>query len=54
MPDVTACYGTPFEFITFFFENLHTFMSEMLNLRQTFADYMLNQYTHFKTSIYQM
>ena len=42
MPDVTASYGRPFDFITFFgyFHTLLTsvFMPKVLYLHQTFTD----------------
>ena len=48
MLDVTASYGTPFDFIEFF----HTLLTSIFN--QTFIDCVSNYCTHFSMSIYQM
>ena len=50
MPDVTACYGRTFDFMSFslgiFIHNCNLFMSEILYLHQTFTDYVFDKYTH--------
>ena len=46
MPDVTASYGTPFDFIAFlgiFIHNCLLFASEVLYIRQIFTDLMSKQ-----------
>ena len=51
MPDVTASYGTPFDFIVFFGIFIHYYspvMSELLYLHQIFTDYVSNQYLYVK------
>ena len=53
MPDVTASYGMPFKFITFFenlAQNWGIFMSELLYLHQSFIDCVSNQYWYVKIS----
>ena len=45
MPDVTASYGMPFDFIAFF-GHFHTLLSELLYLYKTFTNYVSNQYRH--------
>ena len=48
--DVTASYGTPFDFIAFLSIFIHynwPFMSELLYLYQTFTNYVPNQYRWF-------
>ena len=46
MPDVTASYGKPLNFITFFFAHFEhysrIFMSEVPYLQQTFTDCVFN------------
>ena len=52
MPDVTASYGTPFDFISFFSVFIHywrAFMIEVSYLHQTFTDYMFDWYTSMPT-----
>ena len=51
MPDVTASYGNPFDFITFSGILIHyywPFMSELLFLHQTFTNYISYQYWYVK------
>ena len=46
MPDMTASYGTPFDFIAFF-GCFHTFlMPELLYFHQTFTNCISNQYLY--------
>ena len=50
MSDVTASYGTLFDFIAFlgiFIHYQRPFMSEVSYLYQIFTDYVSNQYTYF-------
>ena len=44
----------PLIFLHFFIHYWRLFLSELFYLRQTFTDYMSNQYTHFDKSTCQM
>ena len=56
MPNVTASYETPFDFIAFLGTFIHCrqFMFEPLDLHQTFTDCVSNQYTHTDVSTCQI
>ena len=51
MPDVTASYGIPFDFIVFFGYFHTSFMSELLYLHQTIT--LCVQPVHFDTSTHR-
>ena len=57
MPDITASYGMPFDFIAFlgiFIYNWRALVTEVLYLHQTFAGYVPDECTHFGISTCQM
>ena len=53
MTDVTANYGTTFDFIAFFGYFYIKFTSILVYLHQTFTDCISDQYKHFSMSTNQ-
>ena len=58
MPDVTASYETPPDFIIYFLKifihKWRPFMFELLYHHKTFKNYVSDKYSYFDISIYQM